>query len=33
VNRVAARLLTPERLQVVVVGQPEGLERTDGGAD
>jgi zinc protease len=25
VNRVAERLLTPERLQVVVVGRPEGL--------
>ena len=28
VNRVAARLLDPEALQVVVVGTPEGLEST-----
>lgn len=29
VNRVAARLLTPEALRIVVVGRPEGLPRGD----
>ncbi len=29
VNRVAATLLRPERLEVVVVGSPEGIEPTN----
>ena len=29
VNRVAATLLAPEALEVVVVGQPEGLAPTN----
>jgi zinc protease len=29
INRVAAELLNPEGLHFVVVGQPDGLERSD----
>ena len=29
VNRVARRLLKPDRLRIVVVGRPKGLKATD----